>query len=60
MPELAVGEAIASYPSGFHIHPKVKKLLEQRLEMAPENAPRFWNGGSAGFRHASAEGFRCD
>ena len=30
----ATGEALASYPEGFHIHPKVKKLLEQRLEMA--------------------------
>jgi 2-oxoglutarate dehydrogenase E1 component len=30
----ATGEALASYPDGFHIHPKVKKLLEQRLEMA--------------------------
>ena len=29
-----VGEALVSYPAGFHIHPKVKKLLEQRLEMA--------------------------
>jgi 2-oxoglutarate dehydrogenase E1 component len=29
-----VGEALVSYPHGFHIHPKVKKLLEQRLEMA--------------------------
>jgi 2-oxoglutarate dehydrogenase E1 component len=29
----AVTEAITSYPSGFHIHPKVKKLLEQRSEM---------------------------
>jgi len=28
-----VTEAIASYPEGFHVHPKVKKLLEQRLEM---------------------------
>jgi 2-oxoglutarate dehydrogenase E1 component len=34
-PELtSIGEAVASYPSGFHVHPKVKKLLEQRLEMA--------------------------
>jgi 2-oxoglutarate dehydrogenase E1 component len=34
-PELAgIGEAIARYPDGFHIHSKVKKLLEQRLEMA--------------------------
>jgi 2-oxoglutarate dehydrogenase E1 component len=30
----AIGEAVAGYPKGFHIHPKVKKLLEQRLEMA--------------------------
>jgi 2-oxoglutarate dehydrogenase E1 component len=30
----AVGEALVKYPQGFHIHPKVKKLLEQRLEMA--------------------------
>ncbi len=30
----AIGEGVVSYPSGFHIHPKVKKLLEQRLEMA--------------------------
>jgi 2-oxoglutarate dehydrogenase E1 component len=30
----AIGEGTVSYPDGFHIHPKVKKLLEQRLEMA--------------------------
>ena len=24
---------LSSYPTGFHIHPKVKKLLEQRAEM---------------------------
>ena len=30
----AIGERIASYPDSFHIHPKVKKLLEQRSEMA--------------------------
>jgi len=28
-----VGEGITAYPAGFHIHQKVKKLLEQRLEM---------------------------
>jgi 2-oxoglutarate dehydrogenase E1 component len=33
--ELAeLGEKLSSYPAGFNIHPKVKKLLEQRLEMA--------------------------
>jgi 2-oxoglutarate dehydrogenase E1 component len=29
--ELVAG--VTAYPSGFHIHPKVKKLFEQRLEM---------------------------
>ena len=35
----AIGEAVASYPKGFHIHPKVKKLLEQRVEMARGKRP---------------------
>ncbi len=35
----ATGEALASYPSGFHIHPKVKKLMEQRVEMARGKRP---------------------
>jgi len=26
-------EKLTTYPSGFHVHPKVKKLLEQRAEM---------------------------
>jgi 2-oxoglutarate dehydrogenase E1 component len=30
----AVGTSLASYPAGFHIHPKAQKLLEQRFEMA--------------------------
>jgi len=30
----AIGESLTRYPDGFHIHLKVKKLLEQRLEMA--------------------------
>jgi 2-oxoglutarate dehydrogenase E1 component len=39
-PELtAVGEALVKYPDGFHVHPKVKKLLEQRLEMARGRRP---------------------
>jgi 2-oxoglutarate dehydrogenase E1 component len=39
-PELAaIGEALTRYPEGFHIHPKVKKLLEQRLEMAQGKRP---------------------
>jgi 2-oxoglutarate dehydrogenase E1 component len=35
LPELSeLGEKLSSYPSDFHIHPKIKKLLEQRAEMA--------------------------
>ena len=30
---LQLAQKITQYPEGFHIHPKVKKLLEQRLEM---------------------------
>jgi len=29
-----LGERLSTYPDDFHIHPKVKKLLEQRAEMA--------------------------
>jgi 2-oxoglutarate dehydrogenase E1 component len=29
-----VGDALSKYPEGFHIHLKVRKLLEQRREMA--------------------------
>jgi len=35
----AIGESVVKYPDGFHIHPKVKKLLEQRLEMARGKRP---------------------
>ena len=30
---------LVSYPEGFHIHPKVKKLLEQRAEMGTGKRP---------------------
>jgi 2-oxoglutarate dehydrogenase E1 component len=30
----AIGESLVTYPADFHIHAKVKKLMEQRLEMA--------------------------
>jgi 2-oxoglutarate dehydrogenase E1 component len=33
----SIGTALTVYPSGFHVHPKVKKLLEQRVEMAQGN-----------------------
>ncbi len=35
----AAGTALSSYPNGFHIHPKVEKLLEQRREMAQGKRP---------------------
>jgi len=35
----AIGESLVTYPAGFHIHPKVKKLLDQRLEMAQGKRP---------------------
>ena len=38
--ELAeLGQRLTSYPDGFHIHPKVKKLLEQRQEMGSGKKP---------------------
>jgi 2-oxoglutarate dehydrogenase E1 component len=33
------GERLTAYPEGFHIHAKLKKLLEQRLEMANGRRP---------------------
>ncbi len=35
----AIGDSLVTYPDGFHVHPKVKKLLEQRLEMAYGKRP---------------------
>ena len=32
-------ERLTAYPEGFHIHPKVKKLLEQRAEMGAGKRP---------------------
>jgi 2-oxoglutarate dehydrogenase E1 component len=34
-----IGDRLASYPPSFHIHAKVKKLLEQRAEMAQGKRP---------------------
>jgi 2-oxoglutarate dehydrogenase E1 component len=34
-----VTDVLTSYPTGFHIHPKVKKLLEQRAEMGHGKRP---------------------
>jgi len=32
-------QRLTTYPNGFHIHPKVKKLLEQRAEMGTGKKP---------------------
>jgi 2-oxoglutarate dehydrogenase E1 component len=34
-----ITERLTTYPEGFHIHPKVKKLLEQRAEMGAGKRP---------------------
>jgi 2-oxoglutarate dehydrogenase E1 component len=36
---IALTERLTTYPQGFHIHPKVKKLLEQRQEMGTGKKP---------------------
>jgi len=36
---LELTERLTTYPEGFHIHPKVKKLLEQRAEMGAGKKP---------------------
>ncbi len=39
-PEITrLGRAVSAYPQGFHIHSKLRKLLEQRLEMAEGQRP---------------------
>jgi 2-oxoglutarate dehydrogenase E1 component len=34
-----IAQGIASYPDSFHVHPKIKKLLEQRAEMGAGKRP---------------------
>jgi len=36
---LRITDALTKYPEGFHIHPKVQKLLEQRREMGYGKRP---------------------
>jgi 2-oxoglutarate dehydrogenase E1 component len=38
---------LAAYPSEFHIHPKIKKLLEQRAEMGDGKRPLDYGMGEA-------------
>jgi len=42
LPKEGIAELVrmtTAYPDGFHIHPKVKKLFEQRVEMAEGKRP---------------------
>ena len=56
-----VGEALVSYPQGFHVHAKVKKLLEQRLEMAQgKRAIDFGMAEALAFGSLLARASRCD
>jgi 2-oxoglutarate dehydrogenase E1 component len=34
-----ISDGLAKYPASFHIHPKIKKLLEQRAEMGQGKRP---------------------
>ena len=34
-----ISDGLAKYPASFHIHPKIKKLLEQRAEMGQGKKP---------------------
>lgn len=43
----SLGEKLTSYPSDFHIHPKVSTLLKQRLEMAQGKRPIDYGMGEA-------------
>jgi 2-oxoglutarate dehydrogenase E1 component len=35
----SLAQGLTAYPESFHIHPKIKKLLEQRLEMGEGKRP---------------------
>jgi 2-oxoglutarate dehydrogenase E1 component len=46
-------------PADFHPHPKIKKLLEARLEMSEGKHPLDWGAGEAlAFATLAAEGWR--
>ena len=44
---LKVGRALATTPQGFNVHPKLKKILEGRAEMAAGVRPVDWGMGEA-------------
>ena len=42
-----LGRALCRYPESFHVHPKLRKLLEQRLEMAEGQRPFDYGSAEA-------------
>jgi 2-oxoglutarate dehydrogenase E1 component len=42
-----LGKKLTAYPADFHIHPKVKKLLEERMRMAEGRRPLDYGMGEA-------------
>jgi 2-oxoglutarate dehydrogenase E1 component len=42
-----LSQGLAAYPENFHIHPKIKKLLEQRAEMGEGKRPFDYGMGEA-------------
>jgi 2-oxoglutarate dehydrogenase E1 component len=52
-------EGLAKLPKDFHPHPKIKKLLEARAEMAAGKEPLDWSTGEAlALASVAAEGLR--
>jgi 2-oxoglutarate dehydrogenase E1 component len=52
-------ESLARVPAEFHPHPKIKRLLEARLEMAAGERPLDWSAAEAlALASLSAEGVR--
>jgi 2-oxoglutarate dehydrogenase E1 component len=52
-------EATARVPENFHPHPKIKKLLQSRQEMAKSKEPIDWSAAEAlAFASLAAEGIR--
>ncbi|TBH20925.1 2-oxoglutarate dehydrogenase E1 component [Thermus thermamylovorans] len=52
-------QRLASVPEGFGVHPKLKRFLEARLEMAEERRPLDWAAAEAlAFASLAAEGHR--
>ncbi|HEU5126224.1 MAG TPA: 2-oxoglutarate dehydrogenase E1 component [Verrucomicrobiae bacterium] len=52
-------EALNSLPEGFHLHPKLKKLFENRALMARGDHPLDWSAAEAlAFASLAAQGIR--